>query len=412
MVQILVHSLVGGLVKKGALELRYADGRVALYGDGTGAPVIVRFTDRGGPFALVRNPERALGELYMDGRLVFDEGGLSDLFALLSANDARRAPPPVMRALRTARNTAIDFWTRNARARSRANVAHHYDIDARLYDLFLDSDRQYSCAYYARPDMGLEEAQRAKKRHIAAKLALFPGARTLDIGCGWGGMALYLACAAQADVLGLTLSTEQLAIAEMRAQRAFSHAGARGRAQFRLQDYRDVEGPFDRIVSVGMFEHVGRAQYRTFFDTLGRLLQPDGVALLHTIGRPDGPGRPNAWINRYIFPGGYTPALSEIMRAVENSGLFVTDVEVLRLHYAETLKDWRARFMTNRAEAAAIAGERFCRMWEFYLVLAEYAFRADGECVFQIQIARRHDATPITRDYMAAAEERFAQAGF
>ena len=288
------------------------------------------------------------------------------------------------------------------------NVAHHYDLSAALYDLFLDADRQYSCAYFNEPKMTLEAAQSAKKRHIAAKLKLDrPDMSVLDIGSGWGGLSLELARETGAKVLGVTLSTEQLALANQRA----AAAGLAERCRFELKDYRDLEGPFDRIVSVGMFEHVGVRYFDTFFRKMHDLLAADGVVLLHTIGRTDGPGATNPWIAKYIFPGGYVPALSEVMGAIERSGLFVTDVEILRLHYAETLKEWRARFLKNWAKAAALYDERFCRMWEFYLAAAEMTFRYDRQAVFQIQLSKRIETLPMTRDYMLDSERDMRFAG-
>jgi cyclopropane-fatty-acyl-phospholipid synthase len=285
----------------------------------------------------------------------------------------------------------------NPAGRAEKNVAHHYDLNGRLYSLFLDRDRQYSCAYFRRGDETLEEAQLAKKRHIAAKLCLDrPDLRVLDIGSGWGGMALTLARDYGALVTGITLSREQLAAARERA----ALEGLEDRVNFELLDYRAVNQKFDRIVSVGMFEHVGVGYYQTFFDTVARNLTPDGIALLHAIGRSDGPGATNPWIDKYIFPGGYSPALSEVMPSVERSGLFATDIEILRLHYAETLRHWRWRFNANRDTIASIYDERFCRMFEFYLCGSELAFRRGGHMVFQIQLAARQDAVSLTRDYM------------
>jgi len=399
--QRLFAALASRIVKRGNIEIEYADGAKQRFGDGEGPLIAIRFADARGPFDLVRNPELALGELFMDGRLAMTSGSILDFLRIIMSNAIRQAPPLPMRAIWTARHAAGKLW-RNERVRSRANVAHHYDLDGRLYDLFLDRDRQYSCAYFERPDMGLDEAQLAKKRHIAAKLLVEPSHRILDIGSGWGGMALYLARHCGADVTGVTLSTEQLELAKSRAD----GAGLADRVRFRLQDYRDTQGPFERIVSVGMFEHVGAAHYDAFFAKMADLLTDDGVALLHTIGRPDGPGATNAWIAKYIFPGGRIPALSEIAASAEKAGLIITDVEFLRMHYAETLKAWRERFMARREEAKALYDERFCRMWEFYLSIAELTFRVEGECVFQIQFARRHDKLPITRDYIAEEETR------
>jgi cyclopropane-fatty-acyl-phospholipid synthase len=288
---------------------------------------------------------------------------------------------------------------------ARRNVAHHYDLSGELYRLFLDEDRQYSCAYFAEPGMSLDAAQAAKKRHLAAKLLLAPGKRVLDIGSGWGGLALTLAEEHGADVLGVTLSTEQL-------QEARKRAAARGldrAARFELRDYRDLEGTFDRIVSVGMFEHVGPAHYDRFFETVARLLDQKGVAVLHTIGRMDGPGGGNPWIEKYIFPGGTIPALSQIVAAVEKSGLMVTDVEVLRTHYADTLRAWSERFAANRDKVRALYDERFCRMWEFYLAGSEAGFREGDLVVFQVQMAKDRLVVPQTRDYITDVDRARAE---
>jgi cyclopropane-fatty-acyl-phospholipid synthase len=288
------------------------------------------------------------------------------------------------------------FQQFNPASRARENVAHHYDLSGRLYELFLDSDRQYSCAYFRTNNDSLEAAQDNKKRHIAAKLLLKPGSRVLDIGSGWGGLGIYLAKAGAGDVTGITLSTEQHKVSN---DRAFA-AGLGNRVRFQMRDYREQTGKFDRIVSVGMFEHVGVNHYKRFFEKIRDLLTDDGVAVVHSIGRADGPGVTNPWIRRYIFPGGYSPALSEVLPAVEKSGLFVTDIEILRLHYAETLREWRRRFMAARDQIKALYDERFCRMWEFYLAGSELAFRYHGHIVWQMQLAKRVDTVPLTRDYM------------
>ncbi len=295
----------------------------------------------------------------------------------------------------------------NPRKRSRDNVAHHYDLDGRLYSLFLDADRQYSCGYFAFPEESLDDAQLAKKRHLAAKLVMQPGKsgqdlRVLDIGCGWGGLGLYLADVAGGDVTGITLSQEQHNVANERA----AERGLADRAQFKLQDYRDVAGPFDRIVSVGMFEHVGVNHYDTFFKKSAELLADDGVMVLHSIGRSEGPNVTNPWIAKYIFPGGYIPSLSEVLPRIENSGLLVTDIEILRLHYAETLKAWRERFLAHREEVERIYDRRFVRMWEFYLAASEMAFREQNMMVMQIQLTKRQGVVPMTRDYISREESR------
>lgn len=399
---VLFRALIGKIVKTGNLTVEFANGEQHTFGNGEGLPLRLRFTDKRAPTDLIRDPELAFGELFMDGRMVVSGGSIYDLLAMISRNALRGTPPAWLRTLRGVRDATKALRLRNYRKKSRANVAHHYDLDDRLYRLFLDPDRQYSCAYFETPEATLEEAQLAKKRHIAAKLLLKPGQTVLDIGSGWGGLALYLARFCGADVTGVTLSTEQFANATQRAAEAKLDTQVR----FRLEDYRDVKGPFDRVVSVGMFEHVGALFYDAFFQKVASLLAPDGVAMIHTIGRPDGPFPTNPWVTKYIFPGGHTPSLSEIAPAIERAGLYITDIEVLRMHYAETLAAWRRNFLTHRDEALELYDERFCRMWEFYLAGAECAFRFEGECVFQLQLARKHDAVPITRDYLADTERR------
>jgi cyclopropane-fatty-acyl-phospholipid synthase len=388
-------------VRRGSLEVITAGENRLTFGDGTGPKVRIRFADRGAERALVLDPELKLGELFTDGRFVLEEGTIYDFFQLVmqdSGGDRSRLPVQVTRRLR-----AILRWLRTEnRARdSKQNVAHHYDLDERLYGLFLDADRQYSCAYFERPDQSLDDAQIAKKRHIAAKLLVEPGHSVLDIGSGWGGLALYLAEIAGAGaVKGITLSEEQLAASRRRA----ADRGLSRVVSFDLEDYRAVQGRFDRIVSVGMFEHVGPKFYDAYFQSAARLLAQDGVMLLHTIGRTGTPDYTNPWITKYIFPGGHLPTLSEIVPAVERAGLAITDVEVLRLHYAETLRAWRERFMARREEAAQLYDERFCRMWECYLAMAEASFRFEDVVVFQLQLAKRNDVVPLTRDYIAERE--------
>lgn len=397
---ILFAYFLSKLIRTGQIEIETADGRVRSYGDGTGPRVGVRLKDSKAERQLMADPELAVGELYMDGRLEITRGDLYDMIDMGARNLALGAGPGWIRLVSKGRVLLRRWNQRNDRRRARRNIASHYDLDHRLYDLFLDADRQYSCAYFERRGQSLEEAQLAKKRHIAAKLLIEEGHRTLDIGCGFGGMGLYLAQTAGARVTGVTLSEEQHGIAAQRAR----DAGLADRADFRLQDYRDVEGPFERIVSVGMFEHVGAAAFDEYFSHVRRLLTDDGVMLLHAIGRSDGPGATNPWIQKYIFPGGYIPALSEVLAAIERHKLFVTDIEILRLHYAETLKAWRERFMARRDEARAMYDERFCRMWEFYLAGSESSFRVDGHMIFQIQIAKRQDVVSLKRDYIGERE--------
>ncbi|OIQ06263.1 MAG: SAM-dependent methyltransferase [Rhodobacteraceae bacterium CG2_30_10_405] len=391
--------MLRSLIRDGSLTVQMPGGAQKSYGDGSGPAVTVTLHDPALPGRLVRGPDMALGEAYMDQTLTVENDDLAGFLALLLRNAAdgraewwRYPLERAQRLLRLAQQIT-------PAPRARANVAHHYDLSGGLYDLFLDPDRQYSCGYFKTPDDTLEQAQAQKKAHIAAKLRLAPGMRVLDIGCGWGGMALSLARDHGVQVLGITLSLEQHRIATARA----AEAGLGAQVEFRLADYRAVTGKFDRIVSVGMFEHVGVPQYRTYFRQVRDLLAPDGVALIHTIGRTTPPGITSPWITRYIFPGGYCPALSEVMPAVQSSGLWTTDIEVWRLHYAETLRHWRKRFEANIDRAAALYDDRFCRMWRYYLTASEMTFRHYGQCVFQIQLAHRQDAVPLTRDYLYKA---------
>ena len=394
--------LLRKLIRFGDMEVETADGKRGRYGDGSGPPVAIRINDKAAEWRLIADPALAFGDLYMDGRIDVTRGDLYDVIETGARNITFGKAPGWVAALERLRVWVRDLQQRNDRFRARRHIAHHYDLDHRLYDLFLDADRQYSCAYFEYPGQSLEEAQLAKKRHIAAKLLIDEGQSVLDIGCGFGGLGLYLAKYAGARVAGVTLSKEQHSIARERARAA----GLAERADFRLQDYRDVAGPFDRLVSVGMFEHVGAARFDEYFAHVRRLLKDDGVMVLHAIGRSEPPGATNPWIKKHIFPGGYIPALSETLAAIERRGLYVTDIETLRLHYADTLKLWRQRFLARRDEAKALYDERFCRMWEFYLAGAESAFRIDAHMVFHIQIAKRQDVVPRTRDYI---EEREAQ---
>lgn len=396
----LLKFVLSRFIRKGSLTVTTASGRSFTVGNGIGEHAAVRFLTATAERRLLFDPELALGEIYMDGEFVIEQGTIADVLAIgLDQPD----PSPRWAKLR--------FWQRyltrhfqqfNTHRRSKRNIERHYDLDGRLYSLFLDSDKQYSCAYFETPDMTLDDAQLAKKRHIAAKLLVKPGQRVLDIGSGWGGLGLYLAEVAAANVTGVTLSQEQLQISNARA----TEKGLGNSARFLLQDYRDIPGPFDRIVSVGMFEHVGVDYYDRFFKRCAELLTDDGVMLLHAIGRSEGPGITNPWVAKYIFPGGYIPALSEVLPAIERSGLLVDDIEILRLHYAETLKAWRERFLARREEAARLYDERFVRMWEFYLAASEMSFRKQGMMVFHIQISKRQGVVPITRDYIAAEERR------
>ena len=389
------------LVRRGSFTVTTAGGKTHTFGDGSGPPVAVRFASAKAQRAVLFDPELKLGEAYMDGTFVVERGSIVDVLAILFGQERVAIPnwalPP--RLLRYLFRRLQQF---NPRSRARHNVAHHYDLDGRLYRLFLDGDEQYSCAYFEAPDQSLDDAQLAKKRHLAAKLRITPGAQVLDIGCGWGGLALYLAEIAGAKVTGITLSQEQY----KRAQNRALERGLARDTTFRLEDYRDVDGRFDRIVSVGMFEHVGVGFYDIFFRKCAELLADDGIVLLHTIGRSGPPSITNPWIAKYIFPGGYIPALSEVLPAVQRAGLLVSDVEILQLHYAETLKAWRERFLAHRDEVVRLYDQRFVRMWEFYLASSEMAFRGGDMVVFQIQLAKHKGVTPATRDYIAREEAR------
>lgn len=389
----MLKSFLGRTVRSGSLTVTFPSGASKTFGDGTGLPLVVRVRDRRTAWRLALNPALAFGEAYVNGGLVVERGSLWDLIDLMGRNLPAR---PNARPLWPVRLTGR-LAQSNGRGAARRHVAHHYDLPLDVYRRFLDDDLQYSCAYFEHPGMTLEAAQKAKKRALAAKLHLRPGDRVLDIGCGWGGLALSLAEETSVRVAGITLSTEQFETARRRARAR----GLAGRAEFRLQDYRDVQGLFDRIISVGMFEHVGRPNYTTFFEAIARLLADDGVAVVHSIGLNRVSGRSQPWIDKYIFPGAYIPALSEVLPAVERAGLLVTDIEILRLHYAETLKAWRTRFTAQRDSIAAERGERFCRIWEFYLCLSEIGFRYRGCMVFQLQLAKRVDSLPLTRDYMS-----------
>lgn len=405
----LLGRLLAKLIRRGRLEIITDGGNRHGFGPGGDGPrVTIRLHDGRVAGEIARSPALGTAEAYMDGRITVENGDIEQLLEVISLNSEWMDANLNAHWLRRSGRFLRSAYQKNRPRIAQRNVAHHYDLSARLYDLFLDVDRQYSCAYYRPGVVSLETAQHDKKAHIAAKLYLQPGQRVLDIGCGWGGMALYIASLDPSlKVTGITLSEEQLKIARDRAE----EAGVSDRVDFRLIDYRELEGRFDRIVSVGMFEHVGTPQYQTFFDRVGDLLTDSGVALIHTIGRAEGPGVTDAFTRKYIFPGGYVPALSEIVPHIENRMLWITDIEVLRLHYARTLDAWLRRTRFARDEIVSLYDERFYRMWLFYLAGSKFAFERGTHMNLQIQIARRRDTLPITRDYMADAERRYLELG-
>jgi len=396
---MLLARMLNHLIVMGSLTVIDSNGKTHRFGTGEGAEpgLIVRLHDKSLHHSLFLRTQITAGEAYMDGTLTVENGDIYDLLILIGRNVEIADWHSFNKFTEGCRHLVRRIFQYNPLSRSRKNVAHHYDLSGKLFDLFLDGDRQYSCAYFKDPNDSLETAQRNKKQLIEKKLFLQPGQRILDIGSGWGGLALHLAQAADdIRVDGLTLSQEQLKVSRDKAQAA----GLQDQVRFHLQDYREHSGQYDRIVSVGMFEHVGVSHYPTYFDKVYNLLSPDGIALLHTIGRANGPGLTDPWIRRYIFPGGYSPALSEIVRISEKSDLIATDIEILRLHYATTLRHWRHRFLSNQKEVAALYDERFCRMWEYYLAASEMSFRHLNSVVFQIQLAKNLEAVPMTRDYL------------
>jgi cyclopropane-fatty-acyl-phospholipid synthase len=398
-----LSHMMKSFVRVGTLKIIDADGRVHVFSGSPGPSVTMRLTDRSLYHKLVFNPELHAGEAYMDGRLSFEDSTLRDFLTLFSLNRLSLGSYPLQKVLRRISRGLKRFQQANPVGQAQKNVAHHYDLGNAFYKLFLDEGMLYSCAYFLDDDETLEQAQQNKLRLIAAKLRLEPGLKILDIGSGWGDLALYLAAMEDVDVTGVTLSREQHALSNEKARRA----GLSHRVRFELRDYREVADRFDRIVSVGMFEHVGVHHYGEFFAKVNALLADDGVMLLHSIGKMSPPGTASPWLRKYIFPGAYSPALSEVFPVVEQASLWVTDLEFLRLHYAKTLNHWHRRFEANRAEIAAMYDERFCRMWEFYLVSAEMMFRTGSQQVFHMQLARRREAAPIVRDYITDTQRRY-----
>lgn len=394
---MLISPLMNHLIVRGRLVVLDPKGKSYIYGSEEQPYVTVRVHRQVALFKILFNPSLGIPEAYMDGDLTVEKGSLYDFLDFMAQNLAVAGPSFLMRFWEKLGYLLRGFMQYNPIVRSRKHVEHHYDLTRDFYQLFLDDDMQYSCAYFLGPDDDIDMAQMQKKDHLASKLLLKSGLKVLDIGSGWGGLGIYLAKKERVDVTGLTLSQEQYKVAEDRAMAS----GLSEKVRFRLRDYREETEIYDRIVSVGMFEHVGVPYYEDFFRAISGGLRSDGVALLHTIGRTHGPGVTHPFIRKYIFPGGYIPALSEIIPVVEQTGLIITDIEVLRLHYAETLRAWRQRLLKNWRCAASLQDDRFCRMWEYYLAASEVCFRYLGLVVFQIQLAKRIDIVPFTRDYIS-----------
>jgi len=401
-----LSHMLKSFVRTGTLTVIDAEGKKHTFGGSLGPKVTMRLTDPKLYKSLFFNPELAAGEAYMDGRMTFEDSTLRDFLTLFSVNRLTLGSYPLQKVLRKISRGLKRFQQSNPIGKAEKNVAHHYDIGNEFYRLFLDKGMQYSCAYFTGENDTLEDAQQNKLRLIASKLNLRPGQRVLDIGSGWGDMALYLARIADVSVLGVTLSKEQCALANARAKQL----ALADRVRFELRDYRHVNETFDRIVSVGMFEHVGVQHYGEFFAKVNQLLEPNGVMLLHSIGHMSPPGTASPWLRKYIFPGAYSPALSEVFTAVEQNSLWVTDLELLRVHYAKTLAQWERRFQANRAEIARMYDERFCRMWEFYLISAEMMFRTGSQLVFHMQLTKQRDAVPIIRDYITDMQRDYLKA--
>ncbi|OJF95031.1 SAM-dependent methyltransferase [Pararhizobium antarcticum] len=400
----LLSHMMKAFIRKGRLTVIDADGKAHVFSGEPGPEVTMRLTDKKLYRTLVFNAELAAGEAYMDGTMRFENGSnLRDFLALFSMNRLSLGSYPIQKALRAVKMRFRNRQQANRKGQAQQNVAHHYDVGNQFYKLFLDENMLYSCAYFCEDGETLEQAQRNKLRLLAAKLCLRPGMKVLDIGCGWGDLALYLAKLEDVEVLGVTLSKEQQALASQRAR----DAGLEGRVRFELRDYRDVDERFDRIVSVGMFEHVGVSHYDEFFKKLNSLMPDDGVAVLHSIGHMSPPGMASAWLRKYIFPGAYSPALSEVFAVVEQNSLWVTDLEFLRVHYATTLKHWVERFEKNRDKVVELYDERFARMWEFYLISCEMMFRTGSQLVFHMQLSRNRDAAPIVRDYITDRQKAY-----
>ncbi len=397
----MLYYLLKEFIKIGTLSIIDVTGKQHIFlGSPIGPKVAIRLHSKWIEWRLCFQPELALGEGYMDEQITLEQGSIYDFINLCAINLKNATFSPIRTLSKKIAYYLRFIQQHNPIHRSHKNIVHHYDLPRELYELFLDKGQLYSCAYFTSLDDDLETAQENKKRHLAAKLRLQPGQKVLDIGSGWGDLALYLARVANVDVTGVTLSREQFKVSNERAK----EAGLADRVRFYLRDYREEKGKYDRIVSVGMFEHVGVNHYRQFFDQIKALLNEDGIALLHSISQSEGPTHANPWLQKYIFPGGYCPSLSETLIPIERANLYVTDIEILHQHYAETLLHWRTRFMANRHKVKDLLGERFCRMWEYYLASCEVAFRQLGYMVFQIQLVRDPNVATLTRDYIGEWE--------
>jgi len=402
-----LHYTLTGLIKDGSLTMIMPDGKKNTYGNGKGARTVVRIKDSSTVLKLVLNSSFEVGEGFMDGRIILEEGDVYDFLEVLLGNARTMVGVGAMGRMAFAVTWVLrSILQYNPIGKAKENAAHHYDLSDKLFDLFLDPDRQYSCSYFPTPDTELDQSQALKKRHIASKLLLDQSngktLNILDIGSGWGGLSFYLNKVSGANVTGITLSEEQHKVSNRRAQ----DQNLKDKVHFELLDYRHETRKYDRVVSVGMLEAVGVNHFDEYFQKVAQVLTDDGVALIHSIGRSDGPGTTNEWIRKYIFPGGYCPALSEVLPSIERAGLVVNDIEILRLHYAETLRAWRLRFESKRAEVRALYDERFCRMWEMYLASSEATFRYGGHMVFQVQLTKRNDIVPQTRDYIYETEQK------
>lgn len=402
-----LHRFFSGFMHKGQLTITYPSGRTETYGQGPDRSHI-RFADDEAMKAVARDPVLKIGEMYMDGRLTCEEGDIYDFITVTKRNGTRRAITPwaVMHHLRRA--AIAGARRRTGVAQARRNISHHYDIDEQLYRLFLDSDMNYTCAYFEHDDQSLDDAQLAKQRHIAAKLLSRPGAKAIDVGCGWGGMGLYLSEVAGLDTTGVTLSAEQTRVATSRAEAR----GVADRCRFQNLDYREADGQYDHVVSIGMLEHVGLPQMDTFFQKVSDLLDKNGTAVIHSMGQTKPALYAQPFGEKYIFPGGYIPSLSQVLPSVERAGLLVRDVEILPLHYARTCRLWRERFMANMDKVLAIEGldERFARMWEIYLAASEASFRHDRTFVFHLMLSKHQDRLPIRRDWLETEKDRLRTA--